>query len=230
MLPSTVAVGKHAPDIGNQSAPPDSPNGTAADALPDVVANPPSGRDSRGRSTRGNPGRPPRHRNAAPSPSAANGEKTVAATETVSAGASGRDARGRFAAGYRGGPGNPFARRLAALRHDLCTATSDDDIRTIARQLLHQAQGGDLPAINALFRSALGRPAKVADPDTLAVHEWQTSQKTLVSPEDVSGLRRQTPPEAVLGLLRIVVPGLGETFRQQFLQQLGASAQGEKTV
>jgi hypothetical protein len=132
--------------------------------LPATVVNPPICRDSRGRFTRGNPGGPPRHRNAAPSPSASNGEKTAAAPVTTPGSTSGRDARGRFAAGYRGGPGNPFVRRLAALRHDLLTATSDDDILSIARQLLQQAHSGDLPAINALFRSALGRPAKLPLP------------------------------------------------------------------
>jgi hypothetical protein len=150
----------------------------------------------------------------------------VAATETATDTRSGRDARGRFAAGYQGGPGNPFVRRLAALRRDLLTADGDEDIRAIARQLLQQAHGGDLPAINTLFRSALGRPAPVADPDALAVSEWQTCKQTLVRPEEVTGLLRRLPPAVVLDLLRLVLPCLGETFRQQLRQQLGATAEG----
>jgi hypothetical protein len=70
----------------------------------------------------------------------------------------------------------------------------------------------------------LGRPAEVVDPDTLDVKEWQMYQQALVRPEEVNSMLQRLPPEIFL-LARVVLPCLGQTFRQQFLQQLGACPQ-----
>jgi hypothetical protein len=181
-----------------------------------------NGRDSRGRFTQGNPGRPPRHRNGPPSSNGFSPEITVETTVPPPAPETGRNAQGRFVKGYRGGPGNPFARRVAALRAALLEVVSEKDIRSIAHRLLLQAQSGDLAAVKLLFVYALGKPAEVVDPDTLDVKEWQMYQHSLVRPEEMTGLLQRLPPEMVVVLARVVLPCLGQTFRQQFLQQLGA--------
>src|SRR5205807_6334921 len=62
-----------------------------------------------------------------------------------------RDANGRFAKGNRGGPGNPFARRLAAMRRTLLSVVSEDDLENAARKVIEQARQGDLVAIKLLF-------------------------------------------------------------------------------
>jgi hypothetical protein len=64
----------------------------------------------------------------------------------------GRDGRGRFAPGNPGGPGNPFARRSAALREALCEAVTEENLKDLARVLLLHAQGGDVPAAKLLPR------------------------------------------------------------------------------
>jgi hypothetical protein len=133
----------------------------------------------------------------------------------------GRDAQGRFAKGYRGGPGNPYARRVAALRTALLDMVSAADMRIIALRLRLQAQAGDLPSIKLLLLYALGKPAEQTDPDTLDVNEWQTYQDGLVRPEEVTALMQRLPPELVVGLVRILLPCLGHAFRQQFLLHLG---------
>jgi hypothetical protein len=177
--------------------------GTAADTTA-APACPPPGRDSRGRFTHGNPGRPPRHRNAAPSPSAANGENTVAATET----AAGQTATpgGASPQAIRAAPATPSSggwRRCAAScsappATPTTSAASPGDCCSRPR--------GDLPAVNAPFRVLLGRPAKMVDPDTLAVQEWRTRAQTLVPPDEVTGLLRRLPPALALDLLRAVLP------------------------
>ena len=45
----------------------------------------------------------------------------------------GRTPRGQFATGNPGGPGNPYARRTAALRSALLDAVTEADIRAIAK-------------------------------------------------------------------------------------------------
>ena len=57
--------------------------------------------------------------------------------------ASGRNAQGQFARGNPGGPGNPFARQVAALRKALVDAITAQDILEIVQKLLQKAKEGD---------------------------------------------------------------------------------------
>src|SRR5262245_35123958 len=80
-------------------------------------------------------------------PSANGGNRaTTDAPSPSPNGADGRDSRGRFAKGNRGGPGNPFARRVARLRTLLLEIVSEDDLRRILRKLVELAGAGDLAA------------------------------------------------------------------------------------
>src|SRR5262245_13738726 len=58
----------------------------------------------------------------------------------------GRTARGRFAKGNAGGPGNPFARKTAALRSALINGLTDENMQAVAGKLLEMALAGDLDA------------------------------------------------------------------------------------
>jgi hypothetical protein len=75
----------------------------------------------------------------------------------------GRTARGRFAKGNHGGPGNPYARRTAALRSALLDAVTEADIRAIAKALVKRARDGEVPAVRELLDRLLGRPGDVHD-------------------------------------------------------------------
>ncbi len=73
-------------------------------------------------------------------------------------GDNGREATGRFAKGNAGGPGNPFASRVAALRILLLDAVSNDDLRAVIAKLVEQAKAGDLAAIRELLDRIMGKP------------------------------------------------------------------------
>jgi hypothetical protein len=83
-------------------------------------------------------------------------------------GDNGRDARGRFAPGHKGGPGNPFARRSAAIRTAFLEAISPQDIRTIVRTLVAKAKAGDLVAAKLILLWGIGRPDDPVHPDGVA--------------------------------------------------------------
>jgi hypothetical protein len=70
----------------------------------------------------------------------------------------GRDEHGHFIAGNHAAKGNPFARRVAALRSALLDAITPDDIRAICTKLIEQARAGDIAAARTLFDRTLGRP------------------------------------------------------------------------
>ena len=73
-------------------------------------------------------------------------------------GGNGRGPDGRFAAGWKGGPGNPLAKQVAALRKGLLEAVTPDDLRAVVTDLLQQAKAGDVASAKELFQRLLGPP------------------------------------------------------------------------
>jgi hypothetical protein len=72
----------------------------------------------------------------------------------------GRDSSGRFALGNKGGPGNPFARKVGQLRAALLETVTEDDMRAVAAKLVQMARGGNLPAMRELLERMLGKPVE----------------------------------------------------------------------
>jgi hypothetical protein len=77
----------------------------------------------------------------------------------------GRDAKGRFTKNNPGGPGNPFARQVAALRSALVNKVTPEDIEDVVNILLLKAKQGDLAAVKLLFSYVLGKPAELVLPN-----------------------------------------------------------------
>ena len=87
---------------------------------------------------------------------------------------SGRDlVSGRFTAGNPGGPGNPYARRVAAMRTQLLDAVDSDGIAEVARAMLAAAKAGDTAAARLVLSYAVGPPLPAADPDRLDANELE---------------------------------------------------------
>ena len=82
----------------------------------------------------------------------------------------GRDSSGRFATGNKGGPGNPFARRTAAMRKAFAEAVTEEDLAVIARAMKEKAAQGDVAAARIVLSYAAGKPGPSPDPDTLDAH------------------------------------------------------------
>jgi hypothetical protein len=72
----------------------------------------------------------------------------------------GRDGSGRFTPGNKGGPGNPFARKVSQLRSALLETVTEDDMRRSPAKLVAMARAGDLPAIRELLERTLGKPVE----------------------------------------------------------------------
>ncbi len=81
---------------------------------------------------------------------------------------SGRDSRGRFCRGNPGGPGNPFARKTAALRQALLDTVTVEDLQAIVRRLLQKAKEGDVAAARLVLSYAIDkkRDASINSPAT----------------------------------------------------------------
>jgi hypothetical protein len=118
-----------------------------------------------------------------------------------------RQSNGRFAPGNRGGPGNPFARKTAALRAKLINLMTEQDVEDIYHVLLLNAKSGHLPAIKFLFSYVLGKPQPAVNPDALDVQEMQLLQQAALLPEQTDDLCRQLPLPFTLQLLRFTQAG-----------------------
>jgi hypothetical protein len=151
----------------------------------------------------------------------------------------GRDAHGRFVTGNPGGPGNPFARRVAALRSALLASVAPEDIQAVACELVRQAREGNLAAARLLLSYTLGKPAPAVDPDTLDLHEFKLYRRV---PDPSQAMLDATTRPALpfaLDYMRTVRPGLAgaqmrtlaeEARARQLKEEAEAAAKAERAA
>jgi hypothetical protein len=96
----------------------------------------------------------------------------------------GRDVQGRFRPGNQGGPGNPFARKVAALRKTLLDSVSEQDLKEMVEALKLKARQGDTAAIKLLWQYCVGKPDSPKDPDRMDADEWQRLQEMRVGEQE----------------------------------------------
>ncbi len=92
-------------------------------------------------------------------------------------GTSGRKSNGQFAKGNPGGPGNPYARRVARLRSALLDAVGENGLADIVQGMITAAKGGDVAAAKLLLSYLLGKPVESVEPDYVEIHERQLQSK-----------------------------------------------------
>src|SRR5438094_521439 len=104
----------------------------------------------------------------------------------------GREKNGQFTRGNKGGPGNPFNRRVAALRQLLLERVSDDALAAVVDKLVQMAQEGDVAAARLVLSYTVGKPTEAVDPDRLDVEEF-----SLFCEEAVEGDRLAQPLQGI---------------------------------
>ena len=147
---------------------------------------------------------------------ATNGAAEPSKPAPAAGGDGGRDAGGRFASGNSGGPGNPFARRVAELRIALFDAVTPEDLRYLAGQLVVLAKNGDLAACKLLFSYVLGKPAPAVNPDAL---DWEELLQRFNCPPFAEALKKllnHYRPDALVAVDR----GMALAQQEQLLQRI----------
>jgi Mg-chelatase subunit ChlI len=92
----------------------------------------------------------------------------------------------------------------------LLETVTDDELRIVAGQLMVKAKFGDLAAIKLLFQYVLGKPAATVDPDALDVQEVELFRRAPVHGEVNEIMTARMPADLAAGLLRQVVPYVGQ--------------------
>jgi hypothetical protein len=105
----------------------------------------------------------------------------------------GRDVNGRFRKGNQGGPGNPFARKVAALRKTLLDSVSEQDLKEMIEILKQQARQGDKTAIKLILQYCVGKPEPPKDPDRMDVDEWQRLRQMRVGEQEFNKTTETIP-------------------------------------
>src|SRR5438445_4455764 len=103
----------------------------------------------------------------------------------------GHEANGRWAKGNKGGPGNPFARQVAALRKVIINRLTEEDLLAITEALLAKAKEGNVGAAKLLLAYGIGKPASAPDPDHLDGQELEHFKDKVETVNEVHELARE---------------------------------------
>lgn len=141
----------------------------------------------------------------------------------------GRDGRGRFLPGNSGGPGNPFGRRVAALRKTLLDAVTDEQIRDIGLKMIELAQAGDVAAAKLVFQYTLGRPAETVDPDRVEVDEWRLAQESAIPLMVWGQIFEHLPADLANTLARTIWPCRTAQIAEKLHEQLNPPGRPDGT-
>lgn len=67
---------------------------------------------------------------------------------------------GHFEKGWKGGPGNPFSKRLHELRQSVIDCTTPEDVKAVIGKLFELAKSGDVQAARVWLEYVIGKPAQ----------------------------------------------------------------------
>jgi hypothetical protein len=130
-----------------------------------------------------------------------------------------RDAQGRFAAGNRGGPGNPFGRRLASMRQAILDCVSEADIQQVMRKLVELAACGNVAAAKLVLQYAVGKPQPAPEPDRVEIDEWNVQRDSSIDGDEFQAAADGYPaPMAnflAAGMAREKGPLVAQMIREQ---------------
>jgi hypothetical protein len=131
----------------------------------------------------------------------------------------GRNDKGQFTAGNRFGRGNPFTRKLGAMRSAFLDAVTPADIQKLAAALLKMAIAGNLDAARLLLAYGIGKAGAAVNPDEADLHEFALLARRPDKDELREVLFKRNP-----GLAAELAPGIGpqslEAMREEVLQTL----------
>ncbi len=112
-------------------------------------------------------------------------------------------------------PGNPFARRVAALRQALVEAVTKEDLAAIARTMVEQARAGNVAAARFVASYVIGKPTPAPDPDRLDAQEWKNFKETAPMAKEMPQVAMAPDPKEPLRQVRIARPLLAYALGRQ---------------
>ncbi len=128
--------------------------------------------------------------------------------------------------GNRGGPGNPFARHVAAMRAAICAAVPRERLMRIADKVAEMAENGNLAAARLIFRYCGGVPGPTPDPDTLDAQEMEGRRAATVTADDLDLIERKMPASALCVLAHAATPEVRQAWAEDRARREKDAARG----
>jgi hypothetical protein len=153
-----------------------------------------------------------------------------------------QDKFGPFLPKNPGGPGNPYARRVAALRKAMQAAVTDDDIMAVTRALIEKAKKGDTAAARLVFQYALGKPQDAPDADRMDLHEWNQIKDESKVRKEMDDAVKGVNPDWAVWFMSMVRPymtyayhhtlknGMNAAFAAADAREAAAKAEAERSA
>lgn len=116
-------------------------------------------------------------------------------------GGNGRDPEtGRFLPGWKGGPGNPYGRRVADIRRVLVEAVTDEDLYDLARTLVEKGKAGDVMAAREVFDRLMGKPKATLsiEDEHMTGEEAEIQIRAMVQNPELAAMIREMMDEPLL--------------------------------
>ena len=126
-----------------------------------------------------------------------------------------RNEKGQFKFDNIGGPGNPFARKVAAIRKDFIEFSTTQRITALVSKLYDQAMEGCVASAKVFLSYAIGKPQPAVDPDRLDIEEWQQYRDMAPMKQEYVKLAETGAPKPYLHFLRTIRPILGEIVSKE---------------
>src|SRR5262245_40912139 len=125
-----------------------------------------------------------------------------------------RGTDGRFITGNPGGPGNPFARRVAHIKRRLLERLTDDKLDALIDKLIDLGIEGDVAAAKVVLQYALGKPVEQPHPDRLDADEVEAFRANATT-NRAQEMVQATPARPFLAVARELLPSQGaKVFKQ----------------
>ena len=134
--------------------------------------------------------------------------------------AEGRDEAGRFSKNNKGGPGNPFARQVAALRKAMLEGVTDEDMKEIMAKAVERAKQGDAQARKFVASYTIGKPATPPEPDKLDEEEWAYWKRTAPLMNEMQGMFKSILVETLLEMVREGRPSVSADLHRTIKQAM----------
>jgi len=123
----------------------------------------------------------------------------------------GRDAGGKFTRNNHFGKGNPFARRVAALREALFEEIDEAKFRRMVKDLCDMALSKDLAAMKLVLLYMLGKPDDMVNPDDLDRLEYEQLRRDKVHQKEVmQECSAHVPAKVANAMIHLAVPQSGQ--------------------
>ena len=126
-----------------------------------------------------------------------------------------RDDKGQWAFNNIGGPGNPFARQVAALRKTILNTVKPENMERITNRLMQMAEEGNLQAAKLLLAYAIGKPQPAPSPDRLDIDEWNIFRETGSMQQETPNLANTCSPDFYLDTVRVTRPCVSGLMRNK---------------